>query len=223
MGKWLYKRIKYIFSALIEIIYGSENRCIICNLDIENEISICKNCDTHLPYLNNKILNYENTCLSKVYSIFRFEGKIKEFIYNLKYNKDRDKAILIGNIMSKFIIESKLKIDIIIPIPMHRDRLKEKGYNHTYLIAKRISDITGIKIEDSLKKEKITSSQVLLSGTERWYNVKGSFKSIKKYKNKSILLIDDVVTTGATAHFCALELGDDNIISLLSFASSKKF
>lgn len=223
MGRWLYKKLNYLFNSLIDIIYSDDKKCFICEKEIENNYPICNCCENYLPYLSENILHYDNVILNKVYSIFRFEGKIKEIIYNMKYNKEEKNAEVIGDIMAKFIEDNNINPDVIIPIPMHKDKIKERGYNHIELICKRISKITGIKINNSLKKEKITSSQVLLNGDERWYNVEGSFKSLVYYKNKDILLIDDVVTSCATAHFSAVELGKDNNISLLSFASTKKF
>lgn len=223
MGKWLYKRIRYIFSSLLDIIYSGEKACFICESDLENDFPICNSCDKYLPYLEESCLSYNNISLKNVYSIFSFEGKIKEIIYGMKYNKEVYLANIIGDIMAEFIENNKLKFDFIIPIPMHESKLKERGYNHAYLIATRISRVTGIRLHSSVKKVKNTSSQVLLNGSERWYNVKGSFKCIFSYSNKNILLIDDVVTTGATGHFSAIELGDSNNVSLLAFASSKIF
>ncbi|KMT23381.1 ComF family protein [Clostridium cylindrosporum] len=222
MGKWLYKRIKYLLSSLLEIIYTEDRVCFICESHIEEAFPICDNCNSYLPYLDKSVLEY-NTILKNTYSIFEFQGKIKEMVYGLKYNKEVDKAKIIGDIMARFIEKEDISIDIIIPIPMHRDKLLERGYNHSLLIAKRIGSVTGIPVETSLEKVKNTPNQVLLSGEERWYNVRGSLKCNTLYKNKNILLIDDVVTTCATAHFAALEIGEDNNVSLLSFATTKKF
>lgn len=223
MGKWLYKRIRYIFSSLLEIIYLSENECFICEKETDQGTSICSHCEKYLPYLDNNYLEYKDVSLKKVYSIFSFEGKIKEIIYDVKYNKKAYLANIIGDIMAEFIEKNKIKVDIIIPIPMHEKKIQEREYNHAYLIAKRIGAVLGIKVSDSLKKIKYTQSQVLLNGSERWYNVKGSFESMVLYHEKNILLIDDVVTTCATGHFSAIELGESNNVSLLSLASSKKF
>lgn len=223
MGKWLYKRIRYLFSALLDIIYFSEKPCFICESDLEGDFPICVSCNDYLPYLEKNLLVYSDIALKNIYSIFKFEGKIKEIIYGVKYNKEVYLANIIGDIMAHFIEKNKLKYDYIIPIPMHEVKVEERGYNHAYLIAVRISRVTGIKLNTSLKKIKNTPSQVLLNGTERWYNVKGSYKSTFSYKNKNILLIDDVVTTGSTGHFSAMELGSSNSVSLLTFASTKVF
>lgn len=223
MGRWLYKKINYLFSSLIDIIYSDEKKCFICEKEIESDLPICNYCEKYLPYLEKEILPYENVILEKVYSIFRFEGKIKEIIYDIKYNKKIKNVEVIGDIMAEFIENRNINPDVIVPIPMHKDKIQERGYNHIELICKRIGKVTGIKISNSLKKEKFTSSQVLLSGDERWYNVEGSFKSLVSHRNKKILLIDDVVTSCATGHFSAVELGKENKISLLAFASTKKF
>lgn len=223
MGKWLYKKIRYLFNSFIEIIYSEDKTCFVCSSAIDGDYPLCERCEKYLPLLEETTLSYENTSLKNVYSIFMFEGKIKEVIYDLKYNKKIELSDVIGDIMADFIEKHKVEPDIIIPIPTHTRRIEERGYNHTELIAKRISKVTGIKTRNYLKKEKYTQSQVLLNGYERWYNVEGSFKSTISIRNKNILLVDDVVTTCATGHFSALELGKDNNVSLLTLASSKRF
>ena len=219
MGKWIYWKIKYLFSCFIDIIYGSEEGCYICKCTLENRDYICENCYIYLPHLKNTTMNY-NLQLKSVYSLFSYEEKVKEMIHDLKYNRKHYLSDVIGSIMAEFIKQNNIKIDYIVPIPMHPDKLKERGYNHSYLIAKKIEEILNIKVKNCLIKTRNTKSQVLLNRDERWYNVKGSIKSNFKLKNKNILLIDDVVTTGATGHFSALALKGNNV-SLLSFATSR--
>ncbi|MEG0371888.1 MAG: ComF family protein [Clostridium sp.] len=222
MGKWICRRLRYVLSALIEIIYGNERVCYICDGHIEETLPVCISCREYLPYLEDGVLVYDNVNLEKVYSIFEFQGKIKEMVYDLKYNGLSDISNIIGDIMANYIQSNNIKVDVIIPIPMHESKIKKRGYNHIDLIAKRIGMNMGIKVDNSLKKINNTSPQVLLSGSERWYNVKGSFRADLSYRGKHILLIDDIVTTCATAHFARIELGD-NVVSLLTFASTKKF
>lgn len=219
MGKWIYWKIKYLFSCFIDIIYSSEETCYICKAILDEENYICKDCYMYLPHLKNNTLDY-NIHLKSVYSLFSYEEKVKEMIHDLKYNRKHHLSDVIGSIMADFIKQNNLKIDYIVPIPMHSEKIKERGYNHSYLIAKKIEEILNIKVKNCLIKTRNTKSQVLLNRQERWYNIKGSIKSNFKYKGKNILLIDDVVTTGATAYFSALALKGNNV-SLLTFATSK--
>lgn len=220
MGKWLCEKIKYLSICFIEILYSSENLCHICGLNLKSDFPICETCFEYLPFLKETNLNY-NLALKKVYSIFEYKGKIKELICDLKYNKEANIAEVIAYLMADFIKKNKIKVDYLVPIPMHSEKIKNRGYNHSYLIAKKVGEILNIKVENCLEKTKNTKNQVLLNSKERWYNIKGSIKGNFKYLNKNILLIDDVVTTGATAHFSALAL-KGNKVSLLSFATSNK-
>ena len=100
-------------------------------------------------------------------------------------------------------------IDVIIPIPLHRSKLKKRGFNQSLLIADFISKLTLLPLsESSLIKKKSTPSQISLSKPERIKNLEGSFEivSFQKIQGKSVLLVDDIMTTGATLDTCASEL-----------------
>ncbi|MEF9935451.1 MAG: ComF family protein [Clostridium sp.] len=222
MGKWIYKRLKYWFSSLLEVLFEDQGVCYICGGNVDTPYPFCRTCKGFLPYLDEPRLNYKGVDLKNVYAIFSFEDKIRDMIYSLKYKGEVEHAAILGRVIAEFIEENNINADFIIPIPSHEDKIKTRGYNHINLIADVVGGITRIDVHKSLQKITNTGSQVLLSGSERWYNVRGSFKADLSYKGKRIILIDDLVTTGATAHFASREL-DCEDVTLISLASTKRF
>ena len=96
--------------------------------------------------------------------------------------------------------------DIVVPVPLHRKRLRERGFNQAFLLARELSRHIGVPCEKKmLKKEKPTVPQVLLSGPDREKGVRGAFRIREEDQvaGRSILLVDDVYTTGATVNECS--------------------
>jgi len=115
---------------------------------------------------------------------------------------------MLGNWLGYHILEKSLslELDAIVPIPLHRKKLKKRGYNQSALIAEGLSDILGIPWEiDILERRIYTSTQTKKGKTDRWVNVNSIFQMNKSIdaKYKHILLLDDVITTGATIESAA--------------------
>lgn len=147
-----------------------------------------------------------------LYNNKRIQGAIKAFKYNFIKNLDSPLAKLVINYLEK--IKGKLQLNdcLVIPIPLHRIRFNQRGYNQAELIAKKISDFFGFDFcGDCLIKKKKTKDQVELKEEKRKENLKGVFECIKKdfVFGRKILLIDDVYTTGATMIECARVLKEN--------------
>jgi ComF family protein len=151
-----------------------------------------------------------------------YEGIVREMIHKIKYKDKRDIAITIGAILADRIKQQKTAYDFIVPVPISRKKLSSRGYNHTSLIARELASLVNIKVLECLIRVKDTKPQVLFNVSDRWYNVKGCFKCIENIENKRILLVDDVITTGATAHFCAeaLKASGASSVTIVAFAKS---
>lgn len=127
-------------------------------------------------------------------------------IHGLKYKDRRNTAYTMAAMIWEIVDKSQYKFDLIVPVPIHRKKLKKRGYNQSELIAKELSNIMNIPHLNVIERVKNTPAQVLFNGDMRWYNVKDAFKCIINLEGKSILLVDDVITTGATMCFCTEQL-----------------
>lgn len=143
-------------------------------------------------------------------AVFAYKGEIRNAMYDLKYSNRRENADFFGEaIVQRFGGYIKgLGIDVIVPIPLHKKRLKKRGYNQTALIARYIGEKLSIPVdEELLLREQSTTAQKFLDNYERKNNVKSAFKVYENdVKYDRILLIDDIYTTGATLHYAAKEL-----------------
>lgn len=140
-------------------------------------------------------------------------------IHRFKYNKDTTFSKSFGSIISGY--PDLEGFDVIIPVPLHIDRLRERGFNQSLLLARAVGKRHGIPVDPFLlKRTRWTEPQVNLSGKERKRNVKGAFEVPGNVIGRSILLIDDVYTTGATVGECSkvLRKGGAKEVCVLTLA-----
>ncbi len=140
-----------------------------------------------------------------------YRGKMREAIRRFKFSNMPELSRALVNVLfaNDTVREAIRKLDLVIPVPLHKDRLKQRGYNQALLLAREVSKKTGIRVEDhNLRRIRSTLPQVGLGRKERTRNVKGAFRLWKPdtIKEKNLLLLDDVFTTGNTLNECALEL-----------------
>jgi ComF family protein len=186
--------------------------CGICGKINTN--SLCKKCELQIEKHKSCIIdNYEkdNTKFFNEHMyIFKYEGLIRNKILSYKFG---DKAYLYKTFANFFINDKKIfafleRYDIIIPVPISYKRFKERGYNQSKLIARQISKNTNLKlITNCLYKNKNIVAQSTLNKEKRQKNVENAFsinsKKLAKIKDKKILILDDIFTTGSTVNECA--------------------
>lgn len=192
--------------------------CEACCADFDSIAGpVCPRCGT--PYDSPEALRAspDHLCAScrrkpplfdQALSVAYFEGPLREAIHQFKYRPCRSLGQPLGLWMADRI-RTLAAIDMIMPVPLHVKRLRQRGFNQALLLAHRISVRHGITLfYDNLARVRPTRPQVELTGEERIKNVAGAFalRSPEKIKDKHILLIDDVFTTGATMNACAAVL-----------------
>lgn len=153
---------------------------------------------------------------------------IQTLIHELKYKGNKDVGEYLGRLIGKSLINSNrfTNIDALIPLPLFVEKEFKRGYNQATVICNGIAEITNIPvIKNNVTRVKFTETQTKKNRTERWQNVTSSFKinNSKELENKHILLVDDVITTGATLEACGAEIlkipNTKLSISTLAFAS----
>lgn len=212
-------KINFIHS-IIGLIYPSV--CAACGTPLFKwEKLVCTRCRSLLPKTGYELnednplarLFYGRVRLKAVTACFFFskEGKVQRLIHELKYKGNADAGVFLGQELGKTIKEAPLfeGLDYLIPVPLHPKREKERGYNQSMMIARGVNEVTGIPVGDQyLFRSVNTATQTHKSKEERWQNVKDIFevKHAEQLEGKYVLLIDDVLTTGATLEACALKL-----------------
>ena len=206
------------FSALIH-----PSICIACSQKaVKQDEVICLDCDYHLPRANfhtekeNKFTErfWGRVPIETAASMYLFNGNehIKRLIHALKYDGKTKIGEQIGRMLGKRIGYANpifQNIDLILPVPLHYKKQLERGYNQSDSFAKGLAATLWTEHKtDVLKRKVYTKSQTTMSAMERMKNVENIFEVIEPelLKNKNILLVDDVVTTGATLEACAKEI-----------------
>lgn len=222
------------FSRLLDFI--APRRCVGCQCRLlPGEDEICLECITRMTrtyywrsFDDNpleEMLMYR-VPIKRAISWVYYRGKrSKHSIWAFKYYGHDNAAVLFGKIMAKEIKDSGFfnGIDVIVPVPLAKNRYRQRGYNQSEMLATGISQETGIPIvNDAVKRKKFKQSQTRLSHVEREWNMENQFSVVDDSKliGKHILVIDDVITTGSTISACIDPLSyiEGVKISVLSMA-----
>lgn len=140
-------------------------------------------------------------------AVFLYEDPVREALLRLKYSSKKEYADFFAYAASEFLKDwiTRISPDCIIPVPVHRERYRERGYNQAEVIADGLSERFGIPVfTDILIREKNTKAQKALSATERKVNLLKAFRIEKPLENpETVLLVDDIFTTGTTSEACS--------------------
>ncbi|WP_229130373.1 ComF family protein [Ancylomarina sp. 16SWW S1-10-2] len=188
---------------------------------MKGEKVICTSCLFQLPKTNfhfqkdNPIseifIGRVNITNATAFFTFNKGSRYQKLIHKLKYNRQAEIGIELGKHFGNTLMNSEYyrDIDVIIPVPLHPKKKKARTYNQAEMIAKGMAETMNIEmIVDVLVRNIHSESQTKKDKIERWLNVENIFalKSSEKLKNKHVLLVDDVITTGATLEACAQKL-----------------
>lgn len=221
--------MKFSFiNSIIGLFYPSV--CAACgNALFRWENLVCTRCRSQLPKTGYELnednplarIFYGKVRLKAVTACFFFskEGKVQHLIHELKYKGNKEAGMFLGQELGKTIKEAPLYqgIDYLIPVPLHPKKEKQRGYNQSLMIAQGISEVTDIQIGDGFLVRSVnTSTQTHKNKEERWQNVKDIFelRHSERLEGKYVLLIDDVLTTGATLEACAMKLSSISGITI---------
>jgi len=188
---------------------------------IKGEDILCTRCILELPrtgyqfnsenpvkekFLGRLPVKYANAFLK-----FRKTGIVQHLLHQLKYNNHPEVGRKLGQFFGKEMNDAALanEFDIIIPMPLHSARQMKRGYNQSTLFAEGLMNSLGVPYNDSAVVRQVnTSTQTRKNKMERWENVSKAFmvKDSAVIKNKRVLLVDDIITTGASIEACGQEL-----------------
>ena len=184
------------FDAFLDLIFPP--KCEVCKSS--SKAALCQDCFQSVKFMKPHL---------GIHSVTAYNDVVKHALHQLKFQNKKRLAQPMGVLMVQYLSQSMhldlKQIDVLVPVPLHPNRLKQRGFNQAHLIALSIHQYYGIKIENALLRVVDTKPQFDLDRKERFNNVKGAFAINKTNTifNKKVLLIDDIYTTGATIAECA--------------------
>lgn len=209
--------IRSLFNDALHLFFP--HHCLGCGNDIISADHIlCLRCISHLPHTN-----FEKLPGNPVENIFRgrldlkaassqfyfSKGHLVQYlIHQLKYKGNKEAGEYMGAVMGKSLLQSErfCNLDYLLPLPLYADKEFKRGYNQAEVICNGMSTAMQVPVHTkNLVRRRYTDTQTKKHRAERWENVAGSFQLLQpeKIQGRNILLVDDVITTGATIEACA--------------------
>ncbi len=213
----MYKKERNDFDTLLFPHY----KCFVCGREsFDEKYNLCERCKNDFPFIEGHVCNKcgmpilegNMLCDNCKNTKFLFDAARAAFVYNeitdhllykLKYGGKKYIAEFFGDLIFDVCKNWNIDVDMVVPVPLHEKREKKRGYNQSELIAERFCELTGLPLcTDIIFRTKETPNQTKLTKEERMHNLSGafSFNSSVSIAGKSILIIDDVFTTGSTSN-----------------------
>lgn len=228
--------VPYLAGSLQQLFFP--HVCRNCFREIrKKEQFLCIHCLSELPF--TRFATMPGNPVEKIFYgrvhitaatstlFFTTSSIVQHLIHQIKYKGQQELAVYLGRMMGLELAASGRysNIDFIVPLPLFKTRQRERGYNQSSLLARGISEVTGLPVKEKLiTRARASATQTKRSRAERWMNVEGLFRLWPGAltPGQNILLVDDVITTGATLEACAqalLSVKDTRVsISALAYA-----
>lgn len=228
-----------VAEAALQLVFPLSTYCLCCGkpVDSTRSYSICDHCIHRIRWGNIVIdLEAESRRLGRASHLDSAAACMKyglyerRLIFDLKYDGRTYVARAIGNIMADRLAAHGGGFDYIVPVPVHRDRERARGFNQAEKMARHLSGRIGVPVlPRAVIRHKNTTAQRSLSAEDRYFNLEGAFSlnpgDAERIKGSRILLLDDVYTTGATAHRCGavLKEGGAARVDFIALATGNDF
>lgn len=207
--------VRDVITDFVSLLYP--RYCFACREGlVKGEETICSGCMLELPQTNyhldpaNPLYKRLNGRIplkfAAAYFLFRKGGKVQHLLHELKYNNHPEIGITLGEVYGQVLTQLQdHRFSVIIPVPLHASRKRKRGYNQSEEFAKGLSKSLNVSYADALRRTTKTETQTRKTKLKRWQNVSEVFevKNPTEIENQDVLLVDDVITTGATIEACA--------------------
>ncbi len=228
IGSWTADLVSLLFPA----------DCAGCGVPLlRNEQEICTDCLSKLPFTShqhygaNEVerLFWGRVPLRAGMALMNFSKgtRVQTLLHAIKYKGRADLGVCLGRMLGKYLLESDRfpVVQKVVPVPLHPQKERMRGYNQSEMIARGLAEAIGVAIRpQDLVRNFRSDSQTGRGRFDRWANVRGRFslRSPHRLRNAHVLLVDDVVTTGATLESCAeaLQVGGNCSVSVATLACS---
>ena len=200
-------------------------RCVVCGKEIFDGAYVCQDCYNQLPFITGakcghcgrKVIAFENYCstcknvlvsLDLCRSVFSYEKPISGLIKKAKYDNGKYLIEYFAELLAPIYLQNYISADLLTFVPMTDKAKKKRGYNQSELLAEAVAKRINLPVVNCLKKVKETNRQATLGRKDRLKNLEEAFRVFDKkaVKDKSVVIVDDVTTTGATAEVIAKRL-----------------
>lgn len=177
------------------LVYVTPPICARCGKP-DTPTNLCRSCQSSPP------------AFESVRSLVLFDGPIRNAIHVFKYQRIAALGDTLGDLLAQSWSHTAPPVDMIVPVPLHIQRQRERGYNQSELLARRLQSTADAPLHpNALRRVRVTTSQMTLKAAQRRVNVAGAFEAEPaQVQQQRVLLIDDVCTTSATLHACAAAL-----------------
>ena len=193
-----------LWRLALNFVYPSS--CLICSTSLPDAPGICDACAEEFEDWTQEDFECE---FDQTVILYRFNDCVRAMIHALKYRGKTLPGQILGEALGQRIANAVNPDSVIVPVPLHPTKKRERGYNQSEVIARAAGRVSGVRvIPNALHRVRATSTQTRLGVFERQYNVMGAFRVRKPatIAGRDIFLIDDVITTGATLNACVLVL-----------------
>jgi ComF family protein len=240
--------IRKIYAGIFSLVFP--DNCRICEAPLQevSRIPVCRAClaapeplaaeyfcvQCRAPFRNAFPLDEEGRCalcrrgvrgFDAAYSFGFYEDALRDLIHLYKYGRIQTLATPLGRLLAQALPREE-SFDVIVPMPLHWRKRWQRGFNQAGLLARELSRRTHIPVRRAIRRVRFTSAQAGLTNAKRRQNVSGAFRPLpgRAIDGKKILLVDDVMTTGATAASCAraLKLAGARQVVLLTLARADR-
>lgn len=216
-----------IFTGILDLVYPLV--CLHCGISlVKHESLICSFCNARLPqtFFHNDPVNEMSRAMwgraniefATAFLFFKKAGIAQGLLHNLKYKGRKEVGIQFGNRFGNQLKDNPFvsHTDYLIPVPLHRNKLRSRGYNQSKIICDGMQSSLDIPVVENLKRISYTDTQTRKHRFDRWLNVSEKFvlTNPELLENKRVLLVDDVFTTGATVEACCKVLESVKGISI---------
>ena len=226
--------VKSTLSCFLELFFPEI--CVVCGTKlISQEVHLCASCQFRIPKTNFHLqpenpmeqIFYGRVLIERAAAFFAFQkgSDYQKILHRLKYKGQDQLGDFMGRLYGNTLINTNfvLTLDLILPVPLHPKKERKRGYNQSFHLAQGIGKALKLPVEtSSVRRVVYSNTQTRKNRFERWQNVEGIFELIhpESLDGKHILLVDDVVTTGATFEACVAAIHEkcDAKISLLTLA-----
>lgn len=220
MNKQLFK-LKSLFQ---EAVAPTQFKCLNCGADVFDELGFCQKCLKEVTFNSGKTCKrcgvaihgeesycghcaFERIYFDRAYSPFSYTGAVQRAILQMKFERVATNAKVLARYLAYTAVKNELQFDVVTFVPMSKKAQKQRGYNQAQLLAMHFCDILQINApKQLLNKVKETERQERLNKQARKENLVGAFAATDDAKDKNVLLVDDIKTTGSTLNECAKAL-----------------